>query len=263
MPSADVSRRDLLKMAGLAAAGSAVGLAGLSAVTPAEAVSPMPHQDHDQVAEHQWFYLIDLRLCDGCEKCTKACRQMHYLSDDKSWIKVYKMTSTTGQEYFMPRVCQQCENAPCVRACPVGASFKSADGITLVDQDLCIGCRMCMAACPYEARYFNWVEQSIAVPSTEPAPSPEWPVPQQKGTVGKCVLCVHNMRQGVLPACVAECDMEALYVGDLNLDLATNGRRTVKFSEFVKENHVIRFKEELNTRPRTFYVLGHGEHLEY
>lgn len=263
MPDGNMTRRNLLKLAGMLGAGAAAGWAGLSGFARVEAETTPAAQPSGDLSAHQWFYMIDLRRCDGCEKCTKACQEMHYLPEQQTWIKVYKMTNPAdGHDYFMPRVCMQCENAPCVRVCPVKASYKSPDGITLVDQNKCIGCRMCMAACPYEARYFNWGDPP-AVPSTLPKPMPEWPVPQQRGTVGKCVMCIHNVRVGKLPACVEVCDMEALYVGDFNTDLVTNGRKTHKFSEFIKDNHVVRFKEELNTRPRVYYVLGHGEKLEY
>jgi dimethyl sulfoxide reductase iron-sulfur subunit len=263
MPGESVSRRHLLKMMGLLGASSAATMVGLTRVTDVLAESPPETHGSGDLAAHQWFTLIDLRQCDGCEKCTQACQKEHYLPEDVTWLKVYKMKDAgSGTEYFMPRVCMQCENAPCVKVCPVTASFKSPDGITLVDQNKCIGCRMCMAACPYEARSFNWGDPP-KTPATLDKPRPEWPVPQQRGTVGKCVACVHNLRVGKLPACVEVCDMEALYVGDFNADLITNGRRTKKWSEFIKTNHVVRFKEELNTRPRVYYVLGHGEKLEF
>jgi dimethyl sulfoxide reductase iron-sulfur subunit len=256
-----VSRRQMLKMLGLLGGSSALTMAGLGAVEPV--LAGTTPQESKPASAHQWFFVIDLRRCDGCNVCMDACQKQHHLPPDQTWINVYKIKShATGKEYSMPRVCMQCENAPCVKVCPVGASFKSDDGITLVDQDRCIGCRMCMAACPYEARYFNWSDPP-KVASTLEKPRPEWPVPQQRGTVGKCVLCVHALRVGKIPACIEACAMEALYVGDLNTDLMTNGVRTFKWSEFTRENHVVRYKEELNTRPRVYYVLGHGEKLEH
>ena len=118
------------------------------------------------------------------------------------------------------------------------------EGVVLVDQSTCIGCRMCMAACPYEARYFNW-DDSPQPPPEFNNPMPEFPVPQKKGTVGKCILCVHYQSEGRLPACVEGCSMGALYIADLATDLATNGQETVKLSTFLRENDAIRFKEEL------------------
>ena len=151
-----------------------------------------------------------------------------------------------------------CENPPCEKVCPVNATFKNDQGVVLVDQKTCIGCRMCMAACPYEARYFNWSEPPAAPPEFHD-PMPEFPVPQRQGTVGKCILCVHYEKTGQLPACVEGCPMGALYIADLEADVATNGGETVKLSAFLKENDAIRFREELGTRPRVYYILGHGQ----
>lgn len=212
--------------------------------------------------KHQWAMVIDLRKCDACDKCTNACQEMHFLPKDQSWIKVYELEGASGLKSAFPRPCQMCENPPCQRVCPVGATFKDDEGIVLVDQDRCIGCRMCMAACPYEARYFNF-NPPPAVPADHPPATPEHPVPQQQGTVGKCVFCVHLLRAGQLPYCVDACTMEAIYIGDLNQDLATNGRETVILSQFLKENDAIHYKEELGTRPRVFYILGHGQHLSH
>lgn len=206
--------------------------------------------------------VFDLRRCDGCKKCTKACQEKHFLPPEQEWIKVYSMRDRTGVEYAMPRLCMHCEDAPCVRVCPVKATFVNADGLVLVDQDKCIGCRLCMAACPYEARYFNWIEPTVKPPLPTTA-TPEFPSPQQKGTVGKCVLCVHNIRDGVLPYCVDACTMGAIYVGDIDADVATNGGETVRLSTFLSQNNAIRLKEELNTRPRVYYIAGHGEDLEW
>jgi molybdopterin-containing oxidoreductase family iron-sulfur binding subunit len=182
---------------------------------------------------------------------------MHGLPDDQAWIKVHEFEDAAGQTICMPQPCMQCQEPPCLNVCPVGATYKAADGVVLVDQDRCIGCRMCMAACPYDARTFNWDEPPPVANATG-EPSPEFPVPQQKGTVGKCVLCVHDIRYGKLPACVDACNMGTLYIGDLKRDLATNGRETVKLSELMK-NDVFRYKEDLNTQPRVYYIPGHGQ----
>ena len=216
-----------------------------------------------QAPQHQWAFVIDLRKCDGCEKCTKACQKTHSLAKDQTWIKVYPMSHANGDQYFMPRLCMHCENPPCLRVCPVGATFRNAEGVVLVDQTKCIGCRACMAACPYEARYFNWT-QPPAAPTLKEQPMPEFPVPQIKGTVGKCILCVHNTDVGKLPACVENCSMGALYIADMKADAAVNGLgETVKLSAFLQENDAVRFREELGTRPRVYYILGHGQDLSY
>jgi molybdopterin-containing oxidoreductase family iron-sulfur binding subunit len=250
-----LSRRRFLTLAAGATAGGALASTVVAAQSGATAT--------DAQAAHQWGFVSDLRRCDGCEKCTKSCQELHHLAKDQTWIKVYQMSNTEDQPYYMPRLCMHCENPPCQRVCPVGATFKNAEGVVLVDQHKCIGCRACMAACPYEARYFNWSDPPSA-PSLLEQPMPEFPVPQQKGTVGKCILCVHNTDVGKLPACVENCSMGALYIADLKADVALNGLgETVKLSKFLRDNDAIRYREELGTRPRVYYILGHAQNLSY
>jgi molybdopterin-containing oxidoreductase family iron-sulfur binding subunit len=252
-----VTRRRFLRTLAVAGAGGAVAATHL-ADTAASAQA--------DGSTHQWAFVIDLRQCDGCEKCTKACQETHALGKDQTWIKVYKITDPSGLEHPMPRLCMHCENAPCVHVCPVAATFKNKEGVVLVNQNTCIGCRTCMAACPYEARYFNWDDPPAAPAGLLAQPMPEFPVPQQRGTVGKCILCVHNTEVGKLPACVEACTkmgMKALYIGDLKRDVATNGAETVKLSKFLRDNDAVRYREELGTRPRVWYILGHGQKLDY
>jgi dimethyl sulfoxide reductase iron-sulfur subunit len=212
-------------------------------------------------AEHAWCQVIDLRSCDGCKVCTTACQKRHGLREEQAWINVYSMDDNKGGEFFMPRPCMMCEDAPCLKVCPVGATLRTDEGLVLVDTDTCVGSRACMAACPYEARYFNWKEplpaKRMPMPNT-----PQMPV-AKKGTVGKCVLCADRLPQGELPACVDACPMGVLYVGDLVTDVAVNGQgTTVVLSEFLRANDAVRFKEELGTNPRVWYILGHGQSLE-
>ncbi|MBF8267565.1 MAG: hydrogenase [Dehalococcoidia bacterium] len=253
-----LSRRRFLKGAGITAVASAMAGSGiLKLLSQAEA-----HEELDnELAKRQWVMVVDLRRCDGCGLCVKACQKGHFLPEEQEWIKVYEMETTTGRTYYMPRLCMQCENAPCLRVCPVSATYKTPDGVIVVDQNRCIGCRICMAACPYDARYFNWNDPPPA-PVGLGGPRPELPVPQQKGTVGKCVFCVHNTREGKLPMCVAGCPMLALYVGDLKADLATNGVEIVKLSMFLKDNDAVHYKGELGTRPRVYYIMGRGQTAE-
>ena len=254
-----VSRRQLLIGAG--------GLGASAAVAAAAGMSPIHFQAaassehiHD-TKDRQWAMVIDLRRCDGCKKCTQACQDTHHLPQSFEWIKVFEVQDKQGRTYNMPRPCFQCENAPCLRVCPVAATFRTDDGVVLVDQDRCIGCRMCMAACPYGARYFNYTDPP-AYDNPFGHATPEFPVPQQKGTVGKCMFCVHRTADGQLPACVEACGMNAIYIGDLTQDVATNGVETVRLSSFLKENDAFRYKEELGTGPRVWYVAGHGQSLE-
>jgi dimethyl sulfoxide reductase iron-sulfur subunit len=260
-----LTRRRLLLS--LAASGGALAASPVLGATPQSVLSSLASlagasTDPESATRRRWAMVIDLRRCDGCNKCTEACQKNHYLPPEQEWIKVYEMTDPSGASYAMPRLCMHCEDAPCVRVCPVGASFYDDDGLVLVDQDKCIGCRLCMAACPYEARYFNWAEPSVA-PPLPTTPTPEFPAPQRQGTVGKCVLCVHDLGHGKLPYCIDACTMGALYIGDLDADVATNGPETVRLSTFLRENHAVRLKEELNTRPRVYYIAGHGQDLGF
>jgi molybdopterin-containing oxidoreductase family iron-sulfur binding subunit len=258
-PREGVSRRSFL--AGLAVAGAAIASGpGLRTVLAADDLSSVRASNGDP--DDQWVMVFDLRLCDGCRDCTKGCQGEHHLDEDIEWIKVYELRDSIGRSYPFPVLCMQCRNAPCTRACPVGATYHTADGVVVVDQDICIGCRMCMAACPYDVRVFNWRDQHD-VPVEHHDDRPEFTVPQTKGTVGKCALCVHDLREGAYPACLESCSMGAIYVGNLASDAATNRRETVILSDFLIDNDAFRFREELGTEPRVYYIAGHGQDLEY
>lgn len=228
------------------------GMTGSGVATMASTLAP---------PTHQWAMVIDLRNCDGCKSCTAACQKAHYLTPEQTWIDVFPLTDSVGKTYHLPRPCMQCENPPCLHVCPVHATFRQDQGIVLVDQDRCIGCRMCMAACPYEARYFNW-NSGVKYPPLPVQPTPEFPVPQRLGTVGKCTFCVGNLNHGMLSECAAACQMGVIYNGDLKTDVAVNGMgTTVKLSKFLYDNDAVTYKPEQNTHPRVWYILGHGQNL--
>jgi molybdopterin-containing oxidoreductase family iron-sulfur binding subunit len=258
-----VSRRRFLGAAaggvGLAAVGSVSGVLisqpGRSEAAPARAAT-------STAAAHQWAMVIDLRNCNGCKLCTSACQRYHYLHEDQTWIHVFTMQSASGEQYFMPRPCMMCEDPPCVPVCPVSANFRTAEGLVLVTQQRCVGTRICMNACPYQARYFNWS-------APEPAPrqpfpqEPAWPVPQIEGTVGKCVSCAAMLPSGRIPECTSYCPMGVLYMGDLESDIAVNGLgQSVTLSKFLSENTAVRFKTTFGTHPRVWYITGHGQTLD-
>lgn len=241
-----------LGLAGFAGIGSALQASPSSATTPSRSAR----------AAHQWAMVIDLRYCNGCKSCTAACQEAHYLHEDQTWIDVFTMQDAAGESYYMPRPCMMCEDPPCVPVCPVSANFRTAEGLTLVDQSRCIGTRICMSACPYQARYFNWSAPRRA--PRQPFPQePAWPVPQVEGTVGKCIWCAAMLPAGKLPECISNCPMGVLYLGDLETDVAVNGLgNTVKLSQFLEDNDAVKFKESYGTHPRVYYVLGHGQDLE-
>lgn len=277
--ASSVSRRSFLLLLGIgagtaAAVGAGVGLLSYRAyaagtadngTTKGGAVSgsaAASMADSSAPPTHQWAMVIDLRSCNGCKSCTAACQKAHALTQDQTWIDVFTMTSSTGKSYFFPRPCMQCENPPCLHVCPVHATYRQDQGVVLVNQTRCIGCRMCMAACPYQARYFNW-DSGTQYPTTGVQATPEFPVPQRLGTVGKCTFCVGNLNNGLMSECAAGCPMGAIYNADVITDVAVNSMgNTVKLSKFLYDNDAVTFKPEQNTHPRVWYIVGHGQDLD-
>lgn len=248
------TRRQLLK--GLGLTGAAAALSPVARLAAAWAAAP--HSAPASGRPRRWVMVIDLAACDGCKKCTKACQTEHLVPFDQEWIRVYETGSNEYDQYKMPVPCQHCEVAPCVKVCPVGATFHNEDGIVLVDHNRCIGCRFCMAACPYGARSFNWTEPSHTPQEQFAKYSPEFPVPHRKGTVEKCMLCAHRVKMGRLPACVEICTnagMEAIWFGDANENLVTNGKQVKKLTQLLGEGRAYQYKEELGTHPRVWYLL--------
>lgn len=261
----DLSRRDFIKRS--------LGVAGLAAITAYPLVSVLTpgksQADNSGSAPpgkaRSWCMVIDLKKCEGCvtigapPQCTQACINGHFAPKGQQWIQVYEVGLAGGGSYFMPTPCYQCENAPCVNVCPVAATYQTKEGIVLVDHQRCIGCRFCMAACPYQRRFFNWGTPEVPPEAALAQYSPEYPVPAVKGTVIKCMFCAHFLHNGKLPYCVAGCPMKALYIGDLNQNVATNGGEVVELSRFLSENDAFRYKENLGTQPRVWYLPGHGQ----
>jgi len=207
------------------------------------------------IANKKFMMVIDLAKCDGCKSCTVACQTMHFTEPDREWIKVFKMKDAeTTAPYFFPKPCFHCDNPPCTKVCPVNATFKRQDGIVLIDNERCIGCRSCMVACPYSTRFFNWSsprQQEIA----DMPYSPETSIPRRIGTVEKCDFCPDMIRQGKMPACVTGCPMDAIYFGDQNEDAVTNASGvTLKLSQLLEDNAGYRYLEELGTEPRVYYL---------
>ncbi len=263
-----ISRRHFLERAGIVGiAGALAGGGVLEALTEHKAAATTGtavHSDDDAPAKakHQWCMVIDLRYCNGCKVCTMSCQTAHYLHKDQTWIDVFTMKNASGNTYYMPRPCMMCEDPPCVPVCPVKANFRTDEGLVLVRQDRCIGTRICMNACPYQARYFNWGPPKSA--PRQPFPQePQWPVPQVEGTVGKCIFCAAMLPMGKIPECVGNCPMDALYMGDLETDVAVNASgQVIKLSAFLANNDAVKFKESYGTHPRVFYILGHDQDLD-
>jgi Fe-S-cluster-containing dehydrogenase component len=164
-------------------------------------------------------------------------------------------------DHFLPVLCQNCQNAPCAKVCPVGATFYSEDEIILVDQERCIGCRICITACPYERRFFNLFDPPVLEEERNIPYSPDHNIPKRRGVVEKCIWCRHRIKEGRLPACVEACTAaghRALFFGDAAEDVVSNGDETVKLSELLRGRGVYRLKEELGTEPRVYYLPPRG-----
>jgi len=211
-------------------------------------------------------YALNLSVCIGCRKCAEACHKEnnHDRASHNSYIRVFEMDQGSIDfakgdatydhpvpqpgKYYLPVQCQQCDNPPCVKVCPVQATWKERDGIVVVDYNWCIGCRYCEAACPYHARRFNWKKPEIPADELNPEQGYLSNRVRPQGVVEKCHFCLHRTREGRLPACLEACPTGARVFGNL-LDPDSEIR-------WVLENkRVFVLKEELGTEPRFFYFF--------
>ena len=217
---------------------------------------------HTVDGTHHWAMLIDLRKCIGCQYCVYACQAVNDVPDDMRWNVYHPEVTETGVPFHMTRPCLHCNDAPCVSVCPTRATWQRADGLVVMDYQLCIGCRYCQVACPYEARSFNWAERK--------GPSgyqPEWGNTEverrPRGVAEKCTFCIHRIDRGLAqglipgedrpatPACVNICPVEARVFGDLN-------DPDSKISRLLKELPTFRLREDLGTEPNVYYVPPEG-----
>jgi len=283
----DSSRRDFL-ITGLVAAGIA---AGCNTKTPFETavgddvkpsgkkvkllsvdgeeievdeafLKPVPHLPTITNAEarigipgKKFVMVIDLSRCKNLKKCQSACNHAHDLNPGENWIKVDPMQAGKHTApYWEPTTCMHCDEPPCVKVCPVDATYKRQDGIVLIDSDRCIGCRFCMAACPYSTRVFNWGAPEIPADVASQPYSAETSIPQKKGTVSKCDFCADMTRMGMLPHCVSACPNGTFFYGDMNEDSVTNGAETFRLSELIRDKAGYRLLEDLGTKPSVYYL---------
>lgn len=205
----------------------------------------------------KFVMVIDLAKCKNARKCMTSCQAAHQLQSWQHHINVLEMKDEANRAtYYMPKPCQHCDNPPCVTVCPVDATFKRQDGIVLIDNERCIGCRFCIAACPYSARTFNWTEPIHAEKYKDQPYDMELNVPQKKGTVTKCAFSADRVREGKLPYCVSACPNEVYYFGDANEDLVTNGttKKTVRLSKLLADNAAYTLMPELGTKPNIYYL---------
>lgn len=212
------------------------------------------NKSYKGLPDRKFVMVIDLAKCKNARKCVDACQEGHLLPKDHEWIKIQLLQdSEMTSKYWFPKPCYHCDSPLCVSVCPVGATYKRDDGIVLVDNKRCIGCKFCMTACPYSARVFNWKDPEVDMPKDH-VYDPELNVPPVEGTVGKCIFCADRLRVNELPRCVKACPMGVIYFGDLNEDAVTNGVETLKFSSLMVDKHGYRHMEELGTMPSVYYL---------
>ncbi len=245
----DMCSKAVLPGITLVACGVPFGKLASDGTKPAPAAPPEPEQPSYAMA-------IDIEKCIGCGRCAAACKAENKVIDNphyvRTWVERYVIPRDgeaqvdspnagidgfpdqppveTLKTFFVPKLCNQCANPPCVQVCPVGATFQTRDGVVLVDDDYCVGCRYCIQACPYGARYLH----------------------PEKRVADKCTFCYHRITQGLLPACVEVCPTGARVFGDLK-------QRSSPIQRVLRFNPIKTLKPELNTRPKVFYANADQE----
>ena len=251
-------------LAGGAAAMAAGAVLPQATAATGEAAQATPPAipDYDWT-KHRWAFGVDATKCIGCLRCVEACKiendVPHNAHQFRTWVERYVYLegeeharidsqqdpvniAASGSEehfrfadryrdakvekaFFVPKLCNQCTHPACVQVCPVGATYKTEDGVVLIDHNYCIGCRYCVQACPYGARLFN----------------------EEKGVSDKCTWCYHRITKGLQPACVEVCPVGARIFGDLD-------DKQSEISEFIRENRVHVLRPETGNAPNVFYV---------
>jgi Fe-S-cluster-containing dehydrogenase component len=261
-----LERRTFMKLGGLAA----LGIASRAASGPTSGETPSaqhPAVDPDTgatpIVGRRLAMVVDVNAClrdEGCEECTAACHRVHNVppfpnpKDEVKWIwkEPYVEALPDQRHDHLPAqlaegkvlvFCNHCDVPPCTRVCPTGATWKREDGVVMMDWHRCIGCRYCVAACPYGSRSFNWRDPRPFLTSTDPA----FPT-RTRGVVEKCNLCEERLALGQLPACVEACPGKAIVFGDLE-DPDSEVR------QLLAERPAARRRPALGTQPQVYYLL--------
>jgi len=265
----DKNRRKFLKLTGLAALGLTTGkltdtFAKESLLkNPAFEAVPKNSIFSDEGSGKRYAMVVDLRKClekGQCTKCLDACHTAHNVpdmgnkKDEVKWIwrEDFEHVFHDQENHYLndnlkgkkiPVLCNHCDNPPCVKVCPTQATWKREDGIVMMDWHRCIGCRYCVAACPYGSRSFNWKDPRPYIKKI----TPEFPT-RTKGVVEKCTFCDERLAKGQMPSCTEACTDKALIFGDLNDSHS-------EIREILKENFSIRRKPGLGTNPEIYYIV--------
>jgi tetrathionate reductase subunit B len=236
--------------------------AGNGKATATAAGGSFPTPDYDWT-KHQWAFGVDATKCIGCLRCVEACKRENHVPANahqfRTWVERYAYLEgeeqvridsqqdpvnieASGSEkgyrfanrykdakvekaFFVPKLCNHCTHPACVQVCPTGATYRTKDGVVLIDHEYCIGCRYCVQACPYGARYFD----------------------EERGVSDKCTWCYHRITKGLEPACVEVCPVGARVFGD------TRDKQS-PISLFIRNNRVQVLRPESGNAPNVFYV---------
>lgn len=213
-----------------------------AAIIPVTSVAATPIIRNNQEPDRQgmkgkrYAMVVDLRKCIGCQACTVGCsiENQAPIGQFRTTVKQYEVTLDDGSTatkqtkiFTLPRLCNHCENPPCVAVCPVQATFQREDGIVMVDNKRCVACAYCVQACPYDARFIN--EETL--------------------TADKCTFCAHRLEQGLLPACVETCVGGARVIGDIKDPNSEISRLLAEHKDDIKV-----LKPEEGTNPHVFYI---------
>jgi tetrathionate reductase subunit B len=228
----------------------------LGVVRMAEGQAPGSGEGYN-AADHYYGIGIDVARCIGCARCVAACKVENDVPPEpyyfNTWIERYVLRAdgevqvdspnggldgfpapgddqTILRTFFVPKLCNHCANPPCVQVCPVGATFITRDGVVLVDEQYCIGCRYCIQACPYGARYMH----------------------PEKHVAAKCTFCYHRLVKGLVPACVEVCPTGARVFGEVE-------KQPTPLARFLRFNDIQVLKPNLNTKPKAYYANLDGE----
>lgn len=246
------SRRDLLKNSLKGALAASIPLSAFKLLSPAQVKASVGD------ATVRWAFLVDIQKCVGCGFCVKACKIENEVPYEvpvtRTWVERYVVTrdgkshidtpkggrdgfpsaKIQGQDinpdditkaFFVPKLCNQCDNPACVQVCPVGATYQTKDGVVLVDRTWCIGCGYCIMACPYGARFFHPVHK----------------------VAEKCTFCYHRISKGMKSACVQACPFEARQIGNLK-------DPDDPVTKVIMTKRVGILKDEYGTKPQVYYI---------